>query len=141
MLDYTDLLSPNDYKKNDKIIYKYFKDKYDKKTGLEFTIKNRWNKKLTFRRNKNIIFWCAKCIKRHNLNLNYFEHFLLFISAASGCDLISAFPSSVGISAGIASSVLGLKICETTAEIKKYKWIIKKKKKTDDKIVLLAKQR
>ena len=25
-LDYTNLLSPDDYKKNDKIIYKYFKD-------------------------------------------------------------------------------------------------------------------
>ena len=28
ILDYTNLLSPNDDKKNDKIIYKYFKDKY-----------------------------------------------------------------------------------------------------------------
>ena len=26
LLDYTNLFSPNDYKKNDKIIYKYFKD-------------------------------------------------------------------------------------------------------------------
>ena len=29
LLDYTNLFSPNDYKKNDKIIYKYLKDKYD----------------------------------------------------------------------------------------------------------------
>ena len=28
LLDYTNFFSPNDYKKNDKIIYKYFKDKY-----------------------------------------------------------------------------------------------------------------
>ena len=28
LLDYTNLHSPNDYKKNEKIIYKYFKDKY-----------------------------------------------------------------------------------------------------------------
>ena len=28
LLDYTDLFSPNDYKKNDKIIYKHFKGKY-----------------------------------------------------------------------------------------------------------------
>ena len=28
LLDYTNLFSPNVYKKNDKIIYKYFKDKY-----------------------------------------------------------------------------------------------------------------
>ena len=28
LLDYTNLFSPNDYKKNGNIIYKYFKDKY-----------------------------------------------------------------------------------------------------------------
>ena len=28
LLDYTNLFSTNDYKKNDKIIYKYLKDKY-----------------------------------------------------------------------------------------------------------------
>ena len=30
LLDYTNLFSPNDHEKNDKIIHKYFKDKYDK---------------------------------------------------------------------------------------------------------------
>ena len=30
LLDYTNSFSPNDYKKNDKIIYKFFKDKYVK---------------------------------------------------------------------------------------------------------------
>ena len=30
LLDYTNIFSPNDYKKNDKIIYKYFKEKYVK---------------------------------------------------------------------------------------------------------------
>ena len=28
LLDYTNSFSPNDYKMNDKIIYKFFKDKY-----------------------------------------------------------------------------------------------------------------
>ena len=31
LLDYTNLFSPNDYKKNGKIIYKHFKDKSDRK--------------------------------------------------------------------------------------------------------------
>ena len=31
LLDYTNLFSLNDYKKNDKIIYKYFKDAYDRR--------------------------------------------------------------------------------------------------------------
>ena len=48
------------------------------------------------------------------------------------------FASLVGISIGIRSSVVELKIHAITAEIKKYKLIIKKKKK-HDKIVLLTK--
>ena len=31
LLDYTNLFSMNDYKENDKIIYKHFKDKYDRR--------------------------------------------------------------------------------------------------------------
>ena len=56
--------------------------------------------------------------------LNYFEHFLVFISAVSGCVLISAFASSVGIPVGITSSALGFKICAITSVIKKCKSII-----------------
>ena len=32
LLDYTNLFSPNDYKKNDKIIYNYFKNKYGRRS-------------------------------------------------------------------------------------------------------------
>ena len=42
---------------------------------------------------------------------------------------------------GIKSSAIGLKIYAITAGIKKYKSIIKKKKKKHDKIVLVAKYR
>ena len=47
----------------------------------------------------------------------------------------------LGIPIGITSSAIGLKICAITAGIKKYKSIIKKKKKKHDKIVLLAKSK
>ena len=30
--NYTNLISPNDYKKNDKILYKCFKDKYGRRS-------------------------------------------------------------------------------------------------------------
>ena len=40
---------------------------------------------------------------------------------------------------GIVSSVVGLKTCAFTAGIKKYKSIIKQKRKKHDNIVLLAK--
>ena len=80
-------------------------------------------------------------------------HFLVFVSSVSGCVSIfafallvgicnvsiSAFDSFVDIPTGIVSSAIGLKICAITARIKKYKCIIKKKRKKYDKIVLLGK--
>ena len=36
--------------------------------------------------------------------LNYFEHFLAFVSAVSGCVSVSAFASLVGVFGSIASS-------------------------------------
>ena len=61
--------------------------------------------------------------------LNYFENFLVFVSAVSGCVSISALSSLVGIPAGIASSTVGLKIFAVPAGIEKYKSIFKKNKK------------
>ena len=73
--------------------------------------------------------------------LNYIEHFLILGSTITGCVSISGFASLVGVPIGITSSAIGLTICEITAAIKKYKSIIKKKKKKFDKIVLLAKSK
>ena len=39
LLDYTNLFSPNDYKKNDIIIYKYFKDKLTGEASLKFRLR------------------------------------------------------------------------------------------------------
>ena len=71
--------------------------------------------------------------------LNYIDHLLIVISTITGCVSISAFASLVGISIGIKSSAIGLKICAITAGVKKCTVIIKKKKTKHDKIVLLAK--
>ena len=70
--------------------------------------------------------------------LIYIKHFLILDSAITGCISISAFASLLGIPVGITSFAIGLKIYAITAGIK-YKSIIKKKKKRNDKIVLLAK--
>ena len=51
---------------------------------------------------------------------------------------ISAFVSLVWVLVGITSSAVGINICAVTAGIKKYKSIMKKKKK-HDKILLLEK--
>ena len=75
--------------------------------------------------------------------LNYIEHFLILSSRITGCISISAFASLLGIPIGIMSSAIGWKICAIAAAgIKMYKSIIKrKKKKHDNKIVLLAKSK
>ena len=77
--------------------------------------------------------------------LNYIEHLLIAISTIAGCVSISAFASLVGIPIGITSSAIGLKIWVITTVIcviiKKYKSIIKKKRKRHDKKVLLVKSK
>ena len=51
----------------------------------------------------------------------FFKHFLIFITAISGCVLISPFASLIGVSVGITSSSLGLKIGWITGGIETYK--------------------
>ena len=65
---------------------------------------------------------------------------LILASTVIGCVSISAFASLVSIPVGIMSSAVGIKVCAITAGIKKYKSVIKKKRrKKHDKIVLLEK--
>ena len=60
--------------------------------------------------------------------LNYIEHFLILASTITECISISAFTCLTGITIGITSSAIELKICSIIAGTKKYKSIIKKKK-------------
>ena len=71
--------------------------------------------------------------------LYHVEHLLILASTVTGCISISAFSSLVCVSFGILSSALGIKVYAITAGIKKYKSIVKKKKKKHDEIVLLWK--
>ena len=71
--------------------------------------------------------------------LDYIKHSLIAIATITRCVSISTFASLARIPIGIASSAIGLKTCVTTAGNKKYKSLIKKKRKKHDKIVLLAK--
>ena len=83
----------------------------------------------------------SKKHKKVCTTLNYIEHFLILGSIITGCVSISAFASLAGTPIGIRSSAIGFKICAVTAAIKKYKSIIKEKKKKHDKIVFLAKSK
>ena len=61
--------------------------------------------------------------------LNYIKNFLILASTITGCTLICAFVPFLSIPIGITSPAIGLKICALASGIKKYKSIIKKKKK------------
>ena len=79
----------------------------------------------------------SKSIKK--LNLNNIDHLFTVIFTITGCISISAFTSLVGVPIVMTSSAIGLKVCAITVRIKKYKSMIKKKKKKHDKIALIAK--
>ena len=71
-------------------------------------------------------------IRKHKkvcTTLNYIEHFLILASTINGCISVSVSASLLGIPIGITSSAILLKICAIAAGIKKYKSIIKKKKR------------
>ena len=71
----------------------------------------------------------SKKHKKVSATLNYIELFLILASTITGCVSISDFSSLVGIPLGITIYAIGLNICAIAAENKKYKSIIKKKKK------------
>ena len=65
--------------------------------------------------------------------LSYIEHLLILAFEVTEFVSISLFASLVGIPIGIAISGAGLNICGITAGIKKYRSIIKNKRKKHDK--------
>ena len=119
-------------------IYSYFKNIKKENKSLEFRFK-----KLDETRNYFLEEIKHELISRKHKKmcktLNYVEHLLILASTIIGCVSISAFVSLDGIPEGITSPAVGLKIFVITAGIKKHKSIIKKKRKTNDKIVFLAK--
>ena len=122
-------------------MYNYFENKTEENKSQEFRLKNidETRNYLIEETNRNEIV-----SKKHGKvcrTLIYNEHFLISSSTIVGCVSISAIASLVGITKGITSSAIGLKICAITAAIKKYKSIIKKKKKKHDQIVFLAKSK
>ena len=73
--------------------------------------------------------------------LNYVEHLFILTAVVTGYVSISAFASLVAFPFGFTSSEVEIKICTITAGIKKYKSIIKKNKKKNDKAVLPGKDK
>ena len=71
--------------------------------------------------------------------LNYTDHFLILASIITGYISVSFFASFIEIPIKITIPAIELKISAITEAIKKYKSIIKEKKKKHDEVVLLEK--
>ena len=74
---------------------------------------------------KGIWWWKAQVC----MALNYIEQLLILVSVITGCVSVSVLALLVSILAGISSSLVLVKTYAIAAGIKKYKSIIKKKKK------------
>ena len=72
---------------------------------------------------------------------SYVGHLLILVSTVTGCVSISIFALLVWASVCIASSAVSKKIYAIIAGIKKYKWVIKKKKKKNDELIRLGKDK
>ena len=119
LLDYTNLFSPNDYKINGKIIYKYFKNKY---ASLEFRFKNineTSNYLLEEKKHNDLM---SEKHKTACNCLSYLEQLLILSSTVTACVSISAFTSLVPVPVDITSSTVGLKIRAITGGIKNIKY-------------------
>ena len=81
----------------------------------------------------------SKKYKKTCKYLDYVGNLLIPSWTVAGYVSISAFASLVCVPVVIRSSAVGINICAITAGMKRYKSILKKKKKKHNKIVLLGK--
>ena len=85
----------------------------------EFRLKNKETRNYLIEE----INWNKLMSKKHKTlctTLNHMEHFIILSSTITGCVSMPSFASLVGISIGITSSAIGLKICAITAGNKRY---------------------
>ena len=104
--------------------------------GQEFRLKNINKRRNYFVEDIDQNELMTKKHKKVCTTLNYIEHFLILASVVTWCISISAFASLLGILVQKTGSAIWLKICVITAEIKKDKSIIKKKKITWQNIIV-----
>ena len=111
---------------------------FKEKVSKEFRLKNigETENYLIEKINENELM--SKKHEKVYIVLNYIEHLLVLTSTVSGWVFISNFACLVGFPIGIPNSSIGLKMYVIPAGIKKYKSIIKKKKKKHEKILSLA---
>ena len=141
LLDYINLFSANDYKKNDKMIKMILRINMSEEASLAFQEKSIDETRNYFSDEIKYNDLMGEKYKKTCKCLNYIEQFFILVSTVTGCVSVSAFILLVCVPVDNTSSAVGINICAITARIKKPKSIIKRKKKEHDKIVLLGKDK
>ena len=144
LTDYTNLFSPDDFDKNDQIIFSYFKDAWNK-TKLPDQTKYRLYKikkiETYFINEINERKWYSKKLSKYVTIFDYIDKILIALSATSTGVLIILFTSIIGVPAGIASASFTLIFSMTAGIIKNLLSTTIKKKKKHDQILMLAKSK
>ena len=97
----------------------YFKNLVEEKIILEFRLKNIDETRNYFVEEIDQNELMNNKRKMVCKTIDYIEHFLILVSTVTGRISISTFDSLAGVSIGIMSSAIGLKIWTITSGIKK----------------------
>ena len=112
LLEYTNLFSSNEYKKNGKIMCKYFKDKY-----VKSRVQVKKTKEASYHLDEiKLVQWCN--VKRH-VSTKFLLNNCLF--QFQRLVVVFHFLHLLHQIVFLQSSTIGMKICAITAEIKKHR--------------------
>ena len=141
LLDYTNLFSPNDSRKNDRVIKRTFKNIIELTDVNKYRldeinkIRDYFNNEINER--KDII----KKLNKYLVSSDYLDKISITLSASFGTLSIASYASVVGISAGITGASLTLVFTRGTGLSKSLLKLTKKRKKKHNKIIVLAKNK
>ena len=139
LLDYTNLFSPNGFKKNDRVIKRIFKNELTDVNKYRLDeinkIRDYFNNEIKER--KDII----KKLNKYLVSFDYLDKVFITLSVSFGTLSIASYASVVGIPAGITSASLTLVFTIGTGISKSLLKLTKKRKKKHNKIIALAKNK
>ena len=143
LLDYTNLFSPNDFKKNDRVIKRILKmNNIIESTNVNKyrldeinKIRDYFNNEIKER--KDII----KKLYKYFVSFDYLDKIFITLSASFSTLSIASYASVVGTPAGIVGSSLTLIFTIGTGISKSLLKVTKKRKKKHNKIIALAKNK
>ena len=139
LLDFTNLFSPNDFKKNDEIIKRILRMNNLELTDINNCRLNEKNKTIDYFNNKiNERKDIIKKLNKYIVSFNYLDKIFITLSASFGTLSIASHATVVGIPVGVTGASLTLIFTIGTGISKLLLKVTKKRKKKHNKIIALA---